>query len=102
MFYICHVVHTYQENGFASFLSYASGVIHPDRCATVGGWLFIFKKMSNQSHYYRNKEQINEIDPDSLWKLTDEKLVLVDEDQYVSLPFISRKNEFYEVNVEQA
>jgi hypothetical protein len=48
--------------------------------------------------YFRNKETINSIDADSLWKLEAGKLVLVDEDQYVAVDYETSKEQFYEVS----
>lgn len=48
--------------------------------------------------YFRNTETIRTIDPDSLWKLETDKLVLVDEDSYFSLPYQKHKDEFYPVD----
>ncbi|MFZ4547764.1 MAG: hypothetical protein ACOYN4_10030 [Bacteroidales bacterium] len=45
--------------------------------------------------YFRNHLAINDIEPDSLWKLNGEMLELVDDDQYVAI--LLRENDFYEI-----
>ena len=37
--------------------------------------------------YYRNTKPIGEIDEYSLWELKDDQLVLVDDDQHITLPY---------------
>jgi len=41
--------------------------------------------MNNTKQYYRNKVEIKGVDPDSLWELKGNLLVLVDEDQYITV-----------------
>lgn len=55
--------------------------------------------------YYRNRNQVSIktktgkviLDPDCLWVLIIKKLVLYDDDQYITLDFEQNKDHFYPV-----
>jgi hypothetical protein len=49
------------------------------------------------AQYYRNKEEHNGVEPESLWKLIDDHFVLVDDDQYI-VAGQDQASEFYEVS----
>jgi hypothetical protein len=53
--------------------------------------------MSDQIIYFRNRVQVLGIDPDCLWKLSGNKLVLVDDDQYIAVPFEDYAELFYQI-----
>ncbi len=45
---------------------------------------------------YRNIEPIGEIDADCLWKLIGEELILIDDDQYITINYEANKHLFYQ------
>jgi hypothetical protein len=54
--------------------------------------------MKTIAKYYRNKVEIEGIEVESLWELKNEKLVLVDEDDYHGVNFVEVGELFYEVD----
>ena len=48
--------------------------------------------------YFRNKVPVNNIDPDSLWKLVGPFLALVDDDQDIRVDYETCKDDFYPVD----
>lgn len=53
--------------------------------------------MSKTIIYFRNKEPIGTIDAECLWQLVGDSLQLVDDDQYIALPYEANKHLFYQV-----
>ena len=47
--------------------------------------------------YFRNKAEIKRVEPDALWKLRGEALLLVDDDQYEAVMLEDHEDKFYEV-----
>lgn len=49
--------------------------------------------------YFRNRQELQGIDPEALWFLDEEtgRIVLVDEDQYIWEPFYENDPRFYEI-----
>ena len=54
--------------------------------------------MKTIAKYYRNKVEIEGIEIDNLWELKNEKLVLVDIDEYHGVNFVEVGELFYEVD----
>lgn len=48
--------------------------------------------------YYRNKIEIMDIDPDSLWYYQDGLYILADEDNFISVDASDYEGLFYKVN----
>ena len=44
--------------------------------------------------YYRNRVWIGEVEPNTLWQRDDDTLVLVDEDNFVPLPYSANQAKF--------
>lgn len=55
--------------------------------------------MNTQPRYFRNKNQIDTIKPNTLWKLDGNYIVPVDEDQNLSVYYESHENWFFEVEM---
>ncbi len=68
----------------------------PVWCATAVGWLFMYKKMT-QPRYFKNKNQIDTIKPNTLWKLDGNYMIPADEDQNLAVFYKSHEDWFYEV-----
>lgn len=49
------------------------------------------------NRYFRNKHQMSDILPDTLWRLEGDVLVLEDEDEFLTLDFDEFQDLFYEV-----
>lgn len=47
------------------------------------------------SQYYRNSIQIDFVDPHSLWERKEDNLILVDDDQFLEVPF--SETDFYPI-----
>jgi hypothetical protein len=47
--------------------------------------------------YFRNKAEIQHIDPGCLWEHKGKMLVLVDDDQYIAVNFQKHQHEFIKV-----
>jgi len=53
--------------------------------------------MAAKTTYFRNRFEIKDCEPESLWKLTGIMLILVDDDQYVSANPKNYPDLFYKV-----
>lgn len=47
--------------------------------------------------YYRNNSPISHIDIDCLWKLENNMLVLVDDDEFISVSYSDNQDKFYKI-----
>ena len=56
--------------------------------------------MSKKKKYFRNKNIIGDnVEPDCLWRLShDGYMLLVDEDEFLQLPYVGNEDKFYEID----
>ncbi len=54
--------------------------------------------MADEPIFFRNKVIVSDIDPECLWVKQGDDLVLVDEDQYIAVPFLDYSEQFYQVH----
>lgn len=54
--------------------------------------------MSFQSKYYRNLQEVAGIEPNALWRISEDgrQMVLVDEDQYLPVNIVDTEQELFE------
>lgn len=50
-----------------------------------------------KTSYFHNKNQFEDIEPDTLWKLEGSYMILVDDDQHISIYYQNHEDWFYEV-----
>ena len=53
--------------------------------------------MPTNPAYFRNRTEIEDCEPDSLWILAGDKIILVDDDQYIFVIMDDCPDVFYEV-----
>ncbi len=53
--------------------------------------------MPDLRQYYRNKTEVSGVEPDSLWYKEGGLFILVDEDEFISVPVDGNESAFYKV-----
>ena len=55
--------------------------------------------MSAQAKFYRNRAEVKQIEPGALWERQSETMILVDEDQHVTVEYSVEEFEEADLNV---
>lgn len=48
--------------------------------------------------YFRNKRQVKDIEPDTVWRLEGDRMVMHDDDEYEFVMYNEHRDDFYEVD----